>query len=110
MKYFIGLRKDNGEWEWSSNKATVDSFHGESPRVPGQPSGTSILGRTTDCATIYCKHRRYLMSRRRRMKDTEHICQRAMSQCTKHERGWSFCAKESVLKDQGHAFSVYPLR
>lgn len=49
------------------------------------------------------------MSCRRRMKSTEHICQRAVSR-TKHERGWSFCLEESVSEDQEHVFSVYPLR
>ena len=79
IKYFIGFRKGNGQWEWSSNKTTVDSIHGKSPWVPGQPSGASIPDRATNCATIYGKHRSYLMSCHRRIKITEHICQRAVN-------------------------------
>ena len=37
-----------------------------------------------------------------------HICERAVS-CTEDERGRSLFVKESVLKDQEHAFSVFSL-
>ena len=100
IKYFIGLKKDNGKWKWLSNQATVNSSQGKSLWAPGEPSGT--LDRH-NCATIYGKYRSYLgrlddMSCSRRMKNAGHICEKALS-CTKNERGRILCAEESVLKD-----------
>ena len=111
IKYFIGLKKENGKWKWLSNQTTVDSSRGKFPWAPGQPSGTP--DRKDNCATIYGKYRSYLgrfddMSCSRRSRYSGHICERAVS-CTKHERGRSFCVEESVLKDQEHAFSVFSL-
>ena len=108
LKYFVGLKKDNGKWKWLSNQTTVDESRGKFPWAPGQPSGISAK---TTCATIYGKYRNYLgqlgdISCRRREKDAGHICERAVS-CTKHKRGRSLCVEESVLKDQEHAFSVF---
>ena len=38
IKYFIGLKKENGKWKWLSNQTTVDSPQGKSPWADGQPS------------------------------------------------------------------------
>ena len=100
IEYFIGLKKENGKWKWLSNQATVDSSQGKSPWAPGQPSGTSNPYRKTRCATIFGKYRSYLgrfddTTCRRRLKNTGHICERALS-CTKHERGRSLCVEKSV--------------
>ena len=109
IEYFIGLKKENGKWKWLSSQTTVDSSQGNSPWAPGQPSGRP--DRKMNCATIYGKYLSYLgrfddMPCRRRVRDSGHICERAVS-CTKDERGRSFCVEESVLKDQEHAFSVF---
>ena len=111
IKYFIGLKKDNGKWKWLSNQTTVNSSQGKSPWAPGEPSWTPY--RKDNCATIYGKYRRYLgrfsdLSCSLRSRYSGHICERAVS-CTKHERGRSLCVEESVLKDQEHAFSVFSL-
>ena len=111
IKYFIGLKKDNGKWKWLSNQTTVDSSQGKSPWAAGEPSGTP--DRKDNCATIYCKYRSHLrrfsdLSCRSRAKDSGHICERAVS-CTKHERGRSLCVEQSFLKDQEHALSVFSL-
>ena len=113
LKYYIGLKKDNGKWKCLSNQTTVDESKGKFPWAPGEPSGTSIPGREINCATMYGNVRRYLgrfsdVSCRRRAKDAGHLCERAVS-CTKHERGRSLCVEESFLKDQEHAFSVSSL-
>ena len=110
IKYFIGLKKENGKWKWLSNQTTVDSSQGKSPWAEGQPSKPE---EEVYCAAIYGKYRSHLgrfddMECSRRMKDSGHICERAMS-CTKHERGRSLFVEESVLEDQEHAFSVFSL-
>ena len=107
IKYFIGLKKDNGIWLWLSNQTTVDSSRGKSPWAPGEPSGTYQPYRKANCATIYGKYNSYLgrlddMSCRRLQKDTGHICERAVS-CIKDDRGRSLF----VEQDQKHAFSVF---
>ncbi|XP_015760615.1 PREDICTED: uncharacterized protein LOC107339810 isoform X7 [Acropora digitifera] len=98
IKYFIGLKKDDGKWKWLTNRTTVDESKGNSSWALGdfswalgEPSGTSIRGRKVNCATIYGNYRRDLgrfddMSCRRRTKNAGHICEKAVS-CTKHERG-----------------------
>ena len=113
IKYFIGLKKDNGKWKWLSNQTTVDASEGKPPWDVGQPSGTSTPDRKINCATIYGNYGRHFgrfddMSCHRRAKDAGYICERAVS-CTKDERGRSLCLEESVLKDQEHAFSVFSL-
>ena len=113
IKYFIGLRKDNGKWKWLGNQATVDATKGKFPWALGEPSGTSVLGRKVNCATIYGNYMHDLgrfddMSCRRPTKNAGYICERAVS-CTKDEKGRSMCVEESVLKDQEHAFSVFSL-
>ena len=111
IKYFIGLKKENGKWKWLSNQTTVDSSQGKSPWAPGQPSGRRDL--KMNCATIYGKYFSYFgrfddIACSRRVRDSGHICERAVL-CTKHEGGRSLCVEESVLKDQEHAFSVFSL-
>ena len=111
IKYFIGLKKENGKWKWLSNQTTVDSSQGTSPWAPGEPSGGWDL--KMNCATIYGKYWSYFgrfddIACRRRVRDSGHICERAVS-CTKHEGGRSLCVEESVLKDQENAFSVFSL-
>ena len=59
IKYFIGLKKDNGKWKWLSNQTTVDPSEGKSPWAPGQPSGTSKEEKA-NCAIIYGKYSSYL--------------------------------------------------
>ena len=100
-EYFIGLKKENGKWKWLSNQTTVNSSRGQSPWARGQPSGT--LNRKDSCATIYGIYLSHLgrfddISCSRRMTTAAHICEKALS-CTKHKRGRSLCAEESVLKD-----------
>ena len=98
IKYFIGLKKDDGKWKWVSNQTTVDSAKGKSPWAPHQPSGTSNQDRNDHCATIYGKYRSYLgrfddISCSRSEKVAGHICERAVS-CTEDERGRSLFVKE----------------
>jgi len=88
IKYFIGLKKDNGKWKWLSNQTTVNSSQGKSPWAPGEPAGTP--DRKDNCATIYGIYLSDLglfddMSCTGSAKDAGHICERAVS-CTKHER------------------------
>ncbi|XP_015760629.1 PREDICTED: uncharacterized protein LOC107339813 isoform X5 [Acropora digitifera] len=95
IKYFIGLKKDNGKWKWLSNQAIVDSTQGKSPWAPGEPK------QKDNCATIYGKYRSYLgrfddMSCRREEGEAGHICERAVS-CTKQERGTSLTKKPSQV-------------
>ncbi|XP_074629687.1 E-selectin-like isoform X2 [Acropora palmata] len=99
IKYFIGLKKDNGKWKWLSNQTTVNSSQGKSPWAPGEPSWTPY--RKDNCATIYGKYRRYLgrfsdLSCSLRSRYSGHICERAVS-CTKHERGTSLTKKTSQV-------------
>ena len=98
IKYFIGLKKENGKWKWLSNQTTVDSSQGKSPWAEGQPSKPE---EEVYCAAIYGKYRSYLGrfdddECSRRMNDAGHICERAVS-CTKLERGRSLFVEESVL-------------
>ena len=107
IKYFIGLRKDDGKWKWLSNQAIVDSSQGKSPWAPGEPKEKD------SCTTIFGKYRNSLgrfddLSCSRRMKNTGHICERAVS-CTKHERGRSFFVEESVLKTKNTHSVCFPL-
>ena len=102
IKYFIGLKKDNGKWKWVSNQATVNSSRGKSPWAPGEPSRTP--DGKDNCVTIFAKYRNYLgrfddLSCRSRQKYTGHICERAVS-CTKHERGRSSVVEQSSLKTE----------
>ena len=99
IKYFIGLKKDDGKWKWLSNQTTVNSSQGESPWAPGQPILKSI---PDNCVAIYGNYRSYLgrfddTSCSRPEKEAGHICERAVS-CTKHERGRRLCVEESVLR------------
>ena len=103
IKYFIGLKKDNGKWKWLSNQTTVDSAQGKSPWAPGEPSGTSAPDRNINCATIYGIYLSYFgrfddMSCTSSPKDAGHICERAVS-CTRHERGRSMFVEEFVLSN-----------
>ena len=112
IKYFIGLKKENGKWKWLTNRTKVHESKGKSPWALGEPSGTSIRGRKVNCATIYGNYMHDLgrfddMSCRRRTKNAGHICERAVS-CTKHERGRCLDVEE-CLKDQKHALSVFSL-
>ena len=112
-EYFIGLKKDNGKWKWLSNQTKVNSSLGQSPWAPGQPSGKAKSDRKDNCVTIYGKYKTYLgrfdyLSCLRRMNNTGHICEKAVS-CTKHERGRRLCAEKSFLKDQELAFSMFSL-
>ncbi|XP_067019317.1 uncharacterized protein [Acropora muricata] len=89
IKYFIGLKKDNGKWKWLSNQTTVNSSQGESPWAPREPSGTP--DRKDNCATIYGIYLSALglfddMSCIKSAKDAGYICERAVS-CTKDETG-----------------------
>jgi len=118
IKYFIGLKKENGKWKWLSNQTTVDSSQGKSPWAEGQPSKPE---EEVYCAAIYGKYRSHLgrfddMECSRRMKDSGHICERAMS-CTKHERGTSMTKKPSQvtpvpsttrMSSQGQPSAHYP--
>ena len=103
IKYFIGLKKDNGKLKWLSNQTTVNSSQGESPWAPGEPSGTSTQDRKINCATIHGIYLNYLgrfddMSCTSSAEDAGHICERAVS-CTKHERGRSMFVEEFVLSN-----------
>ena len=76
IKYFIGLKKENGNWRWLSNQTTVDLSQGKSPWAEGQSSQTK---QEVNCALIYGKYRSNLGRFdddycRRRMKNTGHIC------------------------------------
>ena len=109
IKYFIGLKKDNGKWKWLSNQTTVNSSQGESPWAPGEPGGTP--DRKDNCATIYGIYLGALglfddLSCTSSAKGAGHICERAVS-CTKDETGRSLFIEEFFLKDQEHAFSVF---
>ena len=53
IKYFIGLKKENGKWKWLSNQTTADSSQGKSQCAEGQPSQ---LSQEVCCATIYGKY------------------------------------------------------
>ena len=84
IKYFIGLKKDNGKWKWLSSETTVNSTQGKCPWAPGEPSGP--LDRKINCATIYGKYLSYFgrfddMSCTSSAEDAGHICERAVS-CT----------------------------
>ncbi|XP_067019925.1 uncharacterized protein [Acropora muricata] len=94
IKYFIGLKKENGKWKWLSNQTTVDSSQGKSPWAAGQPSKPK---EEVYCAAIYGKYRSYLgrfddTECIRRMKNAGHICEKAVS-CTKYEIGTSLTKK-----------------
>ena len=112
IKYFIGLKKDDGKWKWLSNQTTVNSSQGTSPWAPGQPSATPDR-KDINCATIYGQYRSYLgrfddMSCSRSMKNAGYICEKALSR-TKNERGRGLSAEKSLLKDQELAFSMFSL-
>ena len=111
IKYFIGLKKENGKWKWLSNQATVDASKGKSPWALGEPSGISVLGRKVNCATIYGNYGRDLgrfddMSCRRPTKNAGYICERAVS-CTKDENGRSLCVEECVLRLRTRILRVF---
>ena len=97
IKYFIGLKKENGNWKWLSNRTTVDSPKEKTPWAVGQPSQPN---QTVNCALIYGKYDGYLGQFDddeccREVRDAGRICEKAVS-CTKHERGRSLFVKESV--------------
>ena len=108
IKYFIGLKKENGKWKWLSNQTTVDSSQGKSPWAEGQPSQPK---QEVNCALIYGKYRSYLgrfddSECSYRMKIAGHICEKAVS-CTKHERGRSLFVEESVLMTKNTHFMCF---
>ena len=117
IKYFIGLKKDDGKWKWLTNRTTVDESKGNSSWALGdfswalgEPSGTSIRGRKVNCATIYGNYRRDLgrfddMSCRRRTKNAGHICEKAVS-CTKHERGRCLYEEECLKRPRTRILCV----
>ena len=89
IKYFIGLKKDNGKWKWLSNRTTVSSSQGKSPWAPGEPNGKPE--QKDNCATIYGIYLRHLglfddIWCTSSSRDAGHICERAVS-CTKDETG-----------------------
>ena len=97
IKYFIGLKKENGKWKWLSNQTTVDSSQGKSLWAGGQPSQPN---NKVNCALIYGKYGSNLGLFdddycRRSRSNAGHICEKAVS-CTKHERGRSLFVEESV--------------
>ena len=111
IKYFIGLKKDNGKWKWLRNKTAVNSSQGKSLWAPGQPSGTSKANRKDNCATIYGKYKSYLgrfddISCSRSEKVAGHICERAVS-CTEDERGRSLFAKELFKRPEARILCVF---
>ena len=108
IKYFIGLKKENGKWKWLSNQTTVDSSQGKSPWAEGQPSQPK---QEVNCAAIYGKYRSYLgrfddSECSRPMKIAGHICEKVVS-CTKHERGTSLFVEESVLMTKNTHFMCF---
>ena len=108
IKYFIGLKKENGNWKWLSNQTTVDSSQGKFPWAGGQPSQPN---KKVNCALIYGKYESYLGLFdddycRHPRSNAGHICEKAVS-CTKHERGKTLFVEESVLEDQNLAFAVF---
>ena len=46
-QYFIGLRKESGEWRWISDNSTVNTTKGIFPWAKYEPSGDG------DCAVMY---------------------------------------------------------
>ena len=99
IKYFIGLKKENGKWKWLSNQTTVDSSRGKFPWAEGQPSQPN---QGVYCATIYGIYLRHLgrfddMSCRRSENVAGYICERAVS-CTKDERGRSLFVEDFFLR------------
>ncbi|XP_044179346.1 uncharacterized protein LOC114955584 isoform X2 [Acropora millepora] len=104
IKYFIGLKKNDGKWKWLSDQTTVDPSQEKSLWAPGQPSGTSKEEKA-NCAIIYGKYKSYLGrfdddQCRRRMKNAGHICEKAES-CTKHEKD------PQATKERQNATSVH---
>ena len=90
IKYYIGLKKDQGEWMWLSNGNSVHASEGKHPWIPGEPSGDSH----TNCATIYGNYQTHLdglfddLSCSQRAKDAGYICERAVP-CTRDGKGRS---------------------
>ena len=108
IKYFIGLRKDNGKWKWLTNRKTVDGSKGKSPWAPGEPNGTP--DGKFNCATIYGKYMSYLGQFddtwcRHQVGKAGHICERAVS-CTKHGKGRSLFVEDCVLRPRTRILCV----
>ena len=108
IKYFIGLRKDNGKWKWLTNRKTVDGSKGKSPWAPGEPNGTP--DGKFNCATIYGNYMSYLGQFddtwcRYQVGEVEHICERAVS-CTKHGKGRSLFVEDCVLRSRTRILCV----
>ena len=88
VKYYIGLKKNQGEWRWLRNGNSVNVSKGQPPWSPHEPSG--IPGQ--DCSTIYGNYfETHLglfddLSCSHRAKDAGYICERA-APCTKEEKG-----------------------
>ena len=87
IKYFIGLKKNDGKRKWLSDQTTADPPQQKSPWTSGQPSGIPLKLKF-NCSTIYGKFRSYLgwfddMSCRRPLEHAAHICESAVS-CTKY--------------------------
>ena len=94
-KYYIGLKKDQGEWRWLSNRNSVPASIRKLPWSPGEPNG----GSDTNCATIYGRYLRHLvglfddLSCSDREEDAGYICERAVS-CTKEGKGMGLGVRE----------------
>ena len=114
IKYYIGLKKDQGEWRWLSNGNSVPASIGKRPWSPGEPNGVS----GTNCATIYGNYKKHLeglfddLSCSDRREVAGYICERAVS-CTKEGKGMGLGVREQVLRkeslfeDVEQAFSAY---
>ena len=87
IKYYIGLKKERGEWMWLSGNS-VHASKGKHPWSPGEPNGNSH----TNCATIYGNYKTHFdgffddLSCSKCEKDAGYICERA-EPCTKERKG-----------------------
>ena len=95
VKYYIGLRKSQGEWRWLSNGNSVNVSKGKPPWSLGEPSGKS----DQNCSTIYGNYgEAHLglfddLSCSYPAKDAGYICERA-APCTKEEKGMGLWVRE----------------
>ena len=91
IKYFIGLKKEEGDWKWLSNGKSIHATQGESPWASGQPSGTENINY---CAAIYGHYKNNFgwfddLSCTRGEKEAWYICETAVS-CTRDQKGRGF--------------------
>ena len=96
MEYYIGLRKDHGEWRWISNNSTVEATEreGKFPWAWRQPQGDG------NCVKMYFDRTNNLVyddihCSRRYWPVVGYICERQLVEC--NNKNGMYCADQGMM-------------